>query len=65
MPARQPSTRKVFAKAIPALILIALVFISAMMLASQTKSLPLVMLLWLVIPFFALWLFRKLQDLLS
>jgi len=62
VPTTSPFSSRVLIKAVPAIVLIALIFISMMLLAKQTESLPLVMLLWIVVPFMALWIFRKMRD---
>jgi hypothetical protein len=62
VPTAPPFSSKVMFKAIPAIIMIALIFISMMLVADQTESLPLVILLWIVVPFMVLYVFRKLRT---
>lgn len=56
------SFTRVLTKAVPALLLIVFIFISLILVAEYTQALYLVMLLWIVLPFMALWLYRKTMD---
>ncbi len=57
-----PSFTRVLTKAAPALLLITFIFVSLILVAEYTQALYLVMLLWIISPFMALWLFRKTRD---
>ncbi len=53
---------RVLTKAAPALFLIAFIFISLILVAEYTQAFYLVILLWIVLPFIALRLFRRIRS---
>ncbi len=56
---------RVLKKAVPALLVIFLVFISAMLLAASIESFFLVFILWIALPVLFLYIYRKIRDRIS
>ena len=57
-----PSLTRVMTKALPALLLIMFIFITLILVAEYTQAFYLVILLWIVLPFMALWSYRKIRN---
>ena len=57
-----PSYRKILSKAMPALLVLFLIFISLMIVIKYTGSFYLVLLLWIVVPVFMVQAYRRIRN---